>query len=75
VNDEILAAGMASSHHVLPGTGRVSLYLRHPKGVHKAIGLLKRSYEIARQQRERRGAIFLFLSPIRSTKYAWFIGH
>jgi hypothetical protein len=60
VKHEILATGMASPHHLLPETGWVSLYLRQPEDVQKAIQLLKRSYEIARQQRQRRGAMFLF---------------
>jgi hypothetical protein len=54
IRDEIVAAGEAEPHHVLPDTGWVSLYLRHERDVQTAIRLLRRSYEIALTQRSRR---------------------
>ena len=47
VRDELVAAGRASPHHVLPQSGWVSVYLHEPTDVHRAIGLLRLSYEIA----------------------------
>jgi hypothetical protein len=47
VRDEIVAAGQAEPHHVLPESGWVSCYLRRPEDVARAIGLLRRSFELA----------------------------
>jgi hypothetical protein len=54
VRDEIVQAGLALPHHVLPETGWVSFYLREEQDVQKAIALLQRSYEIALKQKQRR---------------------
>ncbi len=56
IRDEILAAGEAERHHVLPETGWVSLHLRSEEDVERAIRLLGRSYQIAIQQKQRRVA-------------------
>jgi hypothetical protein len=54
VRDELVAAGAAEPHHVLPQSGWVSFYLRHPEAVGEAVALLRRSYEIALRQRQSR---------------------
>ena len=54
VRDEIVQAGLALPHHVLPETGWVSFYLRNEEDVQRAIALLHRSYEIALKQKRRR---------------------
>ena len=51
IRDEIVAAGEAEPHHILPETGWVSFYLREEADVERAIALLKRSYEIALKQK------------------------
>lgn len=51
VRDQIVAAGRAQPHHILPETGWVSLYLRQESDVEQAIALLQQSYEIAQRQR------------------------
>jgi len=51
IRDEIVAAGEAEPHHILPETGWVSFYLRENEDVERAIDLLKRSYEIALKQK------------------------
>lgn len=51
VRDEIVAAGRAEPHHILPDTGWVSFYLREAEDVGRAILLLKESHEIAQRQR------------------------
>ena len=51
VRHELVATGQAVPHHVLPESGWVSFYLRDPVDVEKAIALLRRSYEIALDQR------------------------
>jgi len=51
VRDEIVAAGEAQPHHILPETGWVSFYLKEDGDVEKAIILLNRSYEIALKQK------------------------
>ena len=53
VRNEIVSAGQAQPHHVLPESGWVSVYLRKPEEVERAIGLLRRSYEIAVAQKTR----------------------
>ena len=53
VRDEILAAGRAQPHHILPETGWVSFYIREENDVEKAITLLHESYEIAQKQKSK----------------------
>ena len=53
VRNEIVAAGAAQPHHVLPESGWVSFYIREPGDVERAIGLLRRSYDIAVAQKTR----------------------
>ena len=53
VRDEIVAAGRAEPHHILPETGWVSFYLRQEEDVEKAITLLQESYEIAQKQKSK----------------------
>ena len=53
VRDEIVTAGEASPHHILPETGWVSFYLREEGDVERAIALLRRSYEIALKQKSK----------------------
>jgi predicted DNA-binding protein (MmcQ/YjbR family) len=50
VRDEIVAAGRAQPHHILPETGWVSIYLHEADDVEKAIALLEESYKIAQKQ-------------------------
>jgi hypothetical protein len=56
VRRELVAAGAAEPHHILPESGWISFYLRRPDDVAHAIALLRRSYELALQQRSRRRA-------------------
>ncbi len=56
VRDEIVSSGAAEPHHILPETGWVSFYIRDEADVERAVRLLERSYEIARHQRDGRGA-------------------
>ena len=56
VRNEIVAAGEVQPHHVLPESGWVSFYIREPQDVERAIGLLRRSYEIAVAQKARADA-------------------
>jgi hypothetical protein len=51
VRDEIISAGLAEPHHILPETGWVSLYLRKEQDIQVAIDLFKRSYDIAMKQK------------------------
>ncbi len=53
VRDEIVAAGEAEPHHILPDTGWVSFYLRKEGDVERAIALFRRSYEIALKQKSK----------------------
>jgi hypothetical protein len=51
VRDQIIAAGRAQPHHILPETGWVSFYLRQADDVEKAIALLRENFEIAQKQK------------------------
>jgi len=53
LRDEIVAAGGAEPHHILPETGWVSFYLRQESDVEQAIALLRESYEIAIKQKSK----------------------
>ena len=54
VRDEIVAAGRAQPHHILPETGWVSFYLSDENDIEKVITLLHESYEIAQKQRSKK---------------------
>ena len=56
VRDQLVASGQADPHHVLPRSGWVSVYLTDASDVDRALLVLRRSFEIAREQRERRAA-------------------
>lgn len=47
VRDELVESGAAEPHHILPKSGWVSIFLRSPDDVERAIRLFRRSYELA----------------------------
>ena len=47
VRNELIEAGLAEPHHVLPQSCWVSFYIKAPADVDRAIGLLRRSYDLA----------------------------
>jgi predicted DNA-binding protein (MmcQ/YjbR family) len=53
VRDEVVAAGDAEPHHILPHTGWVSVFLRADEDVQRAIALLRRSYSLAVDHKKR----------------------
>jgi predicted DNA-binding protein (MmcQ/YjbR family) len=50
VRDEVVAAGRAEPHQVLPQSGWISFYIRQPADVEQAIALLRQSFELASQR-------------------------
>lgn len=54
VRDEVIAAGKAEPHHILPDSGWISFFLREPADVERAVVLLHRSFELAKTQQLRR---------------------
>jgi hypothetical protein len=56
IRDEWVAAGRAEPHAVLPEIGAVSIFLREPEDVGRAIELLRISYDLAVKQKSR-GAV------------------
>ena len=56
VRDEIVAAGRARPHHVLPESGWISFYLNESADVEQAIALFRHSYELAGKQWPHRPA-------------------
>lgn len=55
VRDEVVATGQAEPHHLLVDSGWVSLYIRETVDVARVITLLRRSYDLAANQRRQRG--------------------
>jgi hypothetical protein len=53
VRDEIVAAGRAEPHHILPDSGWISFYLCESDDVERAIALFRQSYEIALEQKTK----------------------
>ena len=53
MRDEIVAAGRAQPHHILPDSGWISFYLRQVPDVEQAIILLEESYRIAIKQKSK----------------------
>ena len=56
VRDELIAAGRARPHHVLPETGWVTVPVGGPEGADNVIELFRLAYERADQARRRAGA-------------------
>ena len=54
VRDELVSAGRAEPHHVLPKSGWVSVYLRAGTDVERAVELLRLSFDLAAQKARRR---------------------
>jgi hypothetical protein len=50
VRDEIVAAGRAAPHHILPDSGWVSFYIREAGDVDRAIELFRLSFDVAMKQ-------------------------
>jgi hypothetical protein len=51
VRDELIAAGLAEPHHILPKSGWISFYIKQADHVEQAIALLRRSYDLAHSRR------------------------
>ena len=54
IRDEIVAAGRAEPHHILPDSGWISFFLREEVDVQRAIDLLRQSFDLAAAQKARR---------------------
>ena len=54
IRDQVVQAGRAQAHHILPESGWISFYLLQPEDVSKAVELLAESYQIARNQKSMR---------------------
>lgn len=53
IRQELVETGRAEPHHLLPDSGWISFYIRHPADVPKAIDLLRLSYDLAMKQKAR----------------------
>jgi predicted DNA-binding protein (MmcQ/YjbR family) len=54
VRDELIDAGLAQPHHIYSKSAWVSFYLNEEEDVERAVALLRRSYEMARERQERK---------------------
>jgi len=50
VRNELVAAGHAEPHHILPESGWISIFLRQASDVDRAIELMRLSFEIAKER-------------------------
>jgi hypothetical protein len=57
VRDELIAAGRARPHHVLPESGWVTFSIGEPDDVERAIGLFRLAYDRARRARRSPGVV------------------
>lgn len=53
VRDELIAAGRAQPHHVVPDSGWVSRWIRGPEDVEEVVKLFRMQYERLVARRER----------------------
>ncbi|MBZ0321399.1 MAG: DUF5519 family protein [Anaerolineae bacterium] len=53
IRHELVEAGRAEAHHILPDSGWISFYIRHPDDVQRAIDLFRLSYDLAMKQKSR----------------------
>jgi hypothetical protein len=53
VRDELVAAGSAQPHHVLPDSGWISFRIKTEADVRAAVELMRMSYEIATKQKSK----------------------
>jgi predicted DNA-binding protein (MmcQ/YjbR family) len=56
IHDELIAAGRAEPHHVMPQSGWISFRLSEEVDVDEAIAILRRSYDLISAQLARRQA-------------------
>jgi hypothetical protein len=56
VRNELVTAGLAQPHHVLPQSGWVSFRIETEADVESAIALLRRSFDLISAQLDRRAA-------------------
>jgi hypothetical protein len=56
IHDELIAAGAAERHHILPDSGWVSFRIGKSADVAGGIALLRKSYDLILAQTERRSA-------------------
>ena len=56
VREELVSAGEAEPHHILPHSGWISFRIRKAGDAEHAVALLKRSYDLINEQLERRRA-------------------
>jgi hypothetical protein len=56
LRNQIVAAGEAEPHHILPNSGWVSVFIRNDADVENAISLLERSFECAKAHLARQSA-------------------
>ena len=53
LRDELVAEGRAEPHHIYPNSGFVTIYLKQPEDVQRALQALRLSYDLAVKQREQ----------------------
>jgi Family of unknown function (DUF5519) len=56
VREELVKAGKAELHHLLPDSGWISYYIRKEDDIAGAIELFERSYKLALEQKARKEA-------------------
>ena len=57
VRNELIEAGRAKQHHILPGSGWVSFRISAPSDIERAMELLRLSYDIAVEAVRKRSSV------------------
>jgi Family of unknown function (DUF5519) len=52
IRSEVIGKGEAVEHHILPESGWVSVHLKNKEDIYNAVNLLRRSYELAVNQKK-----------------------
>lgn len=63
LRDEVISAGEAEPHHILPNTAWVSVFLRADEDVERAVRLLQRSFSLAVAHRGRSAGLAKTTGP------------
>lgn len=54
IGHQLVREGKAQPHHILPECGWVSFYINQPEDIQGAITLLRKSYQLALKQQQRK---------------------
>ncbi len=54
IRRKVVSTGQAEPHHLLPNSGWISFYIHQEADISRAVDLLRRSFQLAKQQKRKR---------------------